>query len=299
METVNKVNNLSSKLRDLVKKSAPKNGQTIWFTSVRPNARGTTALPYDRIFDPWGQEEGTSIDGFIDIAYIVGRDPGKGPNGQPVDRLGRIQFNKPAGGRMSVKGGDKAGEQLFEYLFLTNQNRNNHPSKNQPDGAEWFVPGKQAVCYMEQPDKSADQKLEDNRKIRQAGNAIDAMPEEKLRDFALGLDLPGITRHSKENEIRVKLLAIASTVQGAERVLALDKDSSLAVKIDIKKAEKLNVIVFDAQLSVWKWVDGQDNICVVPPSGRKYEALVAFFLGKGSGVYKTVLQLLKSEQDKK
>ncbi len=300
MENVNLVNNLSPGLRKLVKDAMPKNGQTFWFVSVRPNARGTTVLPYDRIFDPFGGEDGNGD--YIDIAYIIGRDPGKGPNGRPQDNLGRIQFTKASAGRIGVRGGDKDGELKFEFMYLTNQLRNNAPTKEDPDGKQWFVPGKQQVFYMQEPEKTAAQKLEDNRKIRQAGAAIDDMPESKLRDFASGLDMTGITKFSSDDEIRVKLLQMANTVQGATRVLSLDKDTNLTMKIQVKSAEKLNIISFDQALSSWIWVDGQDTICVVPPGKTKYDPLVVFLLStKGSSTLKLLTQILnkESQEEKK
>lgn len=300
MENVNRVNNLSNGLRKIVRENMPKPGQTIWFTSVRPNARGTTVLPYDRIYDPFAKDEAgedDSVDGFIDIAYITGRDPGKG-TALPKDQYGRIQFNKASGGRMGLKGGNRADEILFEFLFLTNQLRNNGPSKENPEGARWFVRGKQAVCYMEQPEKTADQKLEDNRKIRQAGNAIDEMPEEKLRDFASGLDIKGITKMSSANEIRVKLLQIASTPAGAGRILTLDRDAALAVKIVIKAAERAGIIVKDTALSAWLWKDGGDTLCVIPSGAKAYEALINYLLNKGAESYKMIQNLLKAHEEK-
>ncbi len=294
-----KVNSLSEKLEKEVTKAMPRPGQMIWFISVRPNARGTTVLPYDRIFDPYAVSGDGEEGDYVDIAYITGRDPGKGPGGLPKDVLGRIQFNKPAGGRIGIRGGDRAGEQLFRYLYLTNQLKNNQPTQENPDGKKWFVPGKQAVCYMEEPDKTADQKIEDARKIRNAGQAIDDMSDSKLRDFAAGLDMKGITHNSTANEIRVKLLAIANTVQGAERVLSLDKDASLKVKIDIKEAEKLKIIRRNTELNTWNWVDGDEIICVIPPGKKAYDPIVAFFLGKGSESYRLVKQLADKERDKK
>ncbi len=294
-----KVNVLSEKLEQEVKRAMPKPGQMIWFTSVRPNARGTTVLPYDRIFDPYAPNtEGTEGD-YVDIAYITGRDPGKGPGGLPKDILGRIQFNKPADGRIGIRGGDRAGEQMFKFLYLTNQLRNNQPTQANPEGKGWFVPGKQAVCFMEEPDKTADQKIEDARKIRNAGQAIDDMSDSKLRDFAAGLDMKGITSGSTSNEIRVKLLAIANTVQGAERVLSLDKDASLKVKIDVKEAEKLKIIRRNSELRTWNWVDGDEVICVIPPGKKDYDPIIAFFLGKGSESYRLVKQLADKERKSK
>lgn len=296
MDNVKRVNNHSAKLLEKVNEFLPKKGQTIWFTSVRPNARGTTVPSIDRIFDPWGGDNGEGD--FIDIAYITGRDPGKGTTDLPRDILGRIQFTKSAGGRIGIRGGDRAGEVQFTYLFLTNFLKNNAPTKTDEDGKPWYVPGHPAICVMDEPEKSADQKLEDNRLIRQAGNAIDEMPESVLRDFALGLDMKGVTKHSSANEIRVKLLQMAATTDGAKKVLSLDKDTTLRMKIEIKEAEKFNIIEFDTQLSVWRWVAGGETISVVPPTVRKYDPIISFFLSKGAESYRIMLKLLAEEKSK-
>lgn len=299
MENVNTVNNISAELMKEVKAAMPKKGQTVFFTSIRPNARGTTVHPVDRIYDPYAgrDESGEYVGDYIDIAYIVGREPGKAGS-RPVDIMGRIQFNKRTAGRMGISAGNKEQEQLFTFLYLTNQLRNNGPSKDLPDGKPWFVHGKQQIFYMEEPEKTASQKIEDNRKVRQAQQAIDDMPESQLRDFAIGLEMKGITSTSSPDEIRVKLLGMAGSVAGAARVLSLDKDAALQVKIDIKAAEKAGVIVKNTGLGVWEWADG-GTVCVIAAGVNPYEALIPFFLGKGSAAYKTMKVLIAKPVDEK
>ena len=290
---MSKVNQLSKPLSKIVEDAMPKKGQTFCFVSVRPNARGTTALPYDTIYDPGAKED-------VDIVYITGAapvygvDPGtKQPSQEMkhVRNLGRIQFGKSKGGRIYVTGGKPNDEKLFRFLFLTNQLRNNV-------NKEWFIskPGRQPVCVLQEPAKSAEATLSFRRMVRQAGEAIDVLTEDQLREFASGLELPGVNKNTTADEIRVHLLKIAD--KSPDKILALDKDVTLRIKIDIKEAERLGIISFDDALSTYTWPDTGDQICVVPPNTKRADVITQYFLGKGSAVYETIRKLILKKKEK-
>ena len=289
---VNKWNNLSEKLRQVVREALPKQGQVLYFESLRPNGRGTTVLPKDRIFDPYAGENGE----YVDIAYITGSQPGSN-NGKEQDPnvYGRIQFRKSEGGTIPIRGGNRQDELKFTYLFLTNQNRTN---KGQP----WFVDpiGRKSCFRLVKASQDADAVIETERKIRMAGDKIDEMPDSRLREYAIGLDMKGITKFSSPNEIRVKLIKMTKTREGAERVMGLDKDVNIMIKNVLKAAEALNVVKRDTALGCFLWANGGDVICTVPPGKNAYQFMTEYFqTPKGSEVYKVISAMVDREQSRK
>lgn len=295
----NKTNNLSSKLREEIRKAQPKPGTVVWFTSTRPKARGTTVLSLDRIFDPWASSsvndkgETEYVGAYVDIAHVTGQEPGKTPGSTGRDIIGRIQFRRSDQGKIPVRGGNRADELLFQYLFLTNQNKTNLEKP-------WFVStGRGFAFEMDEPSKKASELLASKRNIRAAGNAIDEMADSELLDFAMGLDMSWVTPSTQPDEIRVALLRMAEVESGALKILNIDKDIALKAKIDIKKAEKAGIIKNDSALKTWSWSETGDTIVSVPPGQKPVDVLVSYLLGKGSDVYKFIkLQLEKDKPPK-
>lgn len=289
VNAVVKYNQLSEKLLAEVRQHLPKKGQTIYFESVRPKARGTTVLSHDRIYDPYKEE-------FVDIAYVTGNAPGKG------ETIGRIQFNKMGGGRLPITAGNKDHENKFIYMFLTNYRAENACDPKSKEPAPWFVgsEGRQAVFRLPSPKLSAQDKVRIDREIRFAKQAIDEMGENELRQFAIGLDMKGITQHSDPDEIRVQLFKIAESGdgRGAEKIRKLHTDSNLKANILIKEASKAQVIVYNSQLKTWEWVDGGESICVVPDGKKPYDAMITYLLSsKGTKVYEHISTLVEAKKN--
>lgn len=299
MEYVNKVNILSPELKARIKAALPKQGQVVYFESLRPKARGTTAVSIDRIFDPWHgkNDDGEFVGDYVDIAYITGRNPGKGAGEKPTDTYGRIQFrNRPDGGRIAIRGGNRGDELMFEYLFLTNQNQSNSLGK-----APWFVASEMRQPCFRTVQKSLDatQIVEKKRAIRQAGQIIDEMPDEKLREFAIGLDFKGINKFSSPDEIRVQLLKMADSDGGAERILGLDKNVTVKMKVCMKDAERYSVIKRDSALGFFVWGNSGEPICVVPPGKNLFEFTINYFLtDKGKISYDMIKTLVEQEKER-
>lgn len=278
MENVNKnYNQLSDVLRAELKKAMPKPGQVIWFESSRPKARGTTILGFDRIWDP-GANNGEGD--YIDIAYLPssGTDPKKS----------RIHFTISQMGKIGIHGGNKADELKFAFLYLTNVLKNNV-------GKPWYIqPVGGIMCRMLEPSQSAVDRNELRRKVRYAGDRIDGMPDGKLFDFAIGLEMKGINKHSNPEEIRDQLFKIAE--KDPEKILALDRNIEFKAKTIIRKAEQFGIVKRDAALGMLVWSDTSDPICAIPPDKNIYDSLVKFFLDKGAEVYSTIHALVDKKE---
>jgi hypothetical protein len=291
INAVVKYNQISPELLAEVRQFLPKKGQTIYFESVRPKARGTTVLPHDRIYDPYKKE-------YVDIAYVTGNAPGKG------ETVGRIQFSKLAGGRLQITAGNKDHENKFIYMYLCNFRAENVSDPKTKEPAPWFVAseGRQPVFKLPSAKLTAQDKIRIDREIRYAKNAIDEMGESELRQFALGLDMKGINQHSDPDEIRVQLFKIAESGEGrgAEKIKRLHTDSNLKANILIKEALKAQVLVFNAPLKVWEWADGGEAICVVPDGKKPNDAMITYLLSnKGSKVYEHISTLLEAKKNQK
>lgn len=273
------VNNYSAELRSAITKARPQKGQKFWFTSMKPGARGTTVLPYDTIWDPWVKDSsGKDIGAMIDIAYLTSSQPVWGDNRvgslKEIKNLGRIQFQKPSGGRLAITGGDPQSERLFEFMYLTGQVQNTQDK-------DWYAPrpGRSFVCKMQEPDKTDTQKLEFNRKVWQAGQLIDEMGESKLREFASGLEMPKYNKFTSPDSIKVYLVGIAGS--NPDKVLMLDKDENLKIRTLVKAALKHGIIVHDSQIGVYKWPESGDRICLIPPGEKPLAAIANYLLGDG------------------
>lgn len=293
-----KYNDLSSALAAEVRKFLPKKGQVIYFESIRPKARGTSVLPYDRIHDPYKGANGEGD--FVDIAYITGyTSPKPGEPSMPVFAGGRnIQFTRDMGGRIAIHGGNRDHENLFMFLYLTNQ-------RTQNSGAKWFVSaqGRHGIFKMVEPKKTAADQMKIKRDITKAMQVIDNLAGIKLREIALGLDLKGITEHSDEDEIRLQLAKIAEKPDGngAAKIINLENDEHVKAKTLIKHATRLGLIVRDDVLRIWVSPDTGDQICTIPPNMKADDALVTFFVDnkvKGGDWYRHLSQQVQSLRKK-
>ena len=279
VSAVVKYNDISDELKEIIRKALPQRGQTFTFMSVRPKARGTTVVPTDRIFDPWKNGTGE----YVDIAYEIGQEPGKGPI------IGRIQFTRTEGGVIQIRGGDRRDENLFAYLFLTNQREG---SVNEP----WHVKGRQQIFRLLKPAQTAAQKLEFERRIYMAMQDIDKMGDNTLRDFALGLDMKGINQFSSADEIRLKLYEIAK--KDPDKVRALSHDKMFEIKVLVKEAEKFGVIKRDDQLQQYVWPDSGETVCVASPGKELREALIMFLLSiNGQPTLELIQKLLRAKKN--
>jgi len=290
------VNNFSPQLREAINKARPKRDQTFWFVSKKPGRRGTTVLPFDTIWDPWAVEnEDGSFEGrMVDIAYLTSSVPAWGLNKvgslKDITNLGRIHFAKLDGGRLPIIGGNPTHERLFDFLFLTSQVENTKTK-------EWYAPkaGRSPACYMQEPDKTDDEKLDFNRKVRAAGDLIDSMPEGKLRELAIGLEMPKYNKFTSVGSIKVYLLGIANSKP--DKIMTLDKDESLKIKTLVKAALKHGIIVQNSQLGVYEWPENGDRICVIPPGEKAINAITNYLLGKGSKTREYISNLVAAKED--
>jgi hypothetical protein len=281
MSVTRKINEISPELAAIVNEARPKKDQTIWFESVRPKSRGTTVLPHDRIYDP-------GIEDFVDIAYITGTTPAKGPGGTAKENIGRIQFTRNDFGRMGIRGGSKKDDILFTFLFLTNQNATNQ-------GKPWFVEGNNLVFKQDEPKKRSADSIAFDRQVRQAMDSIDMMDRGKLIEIASGLDMDWVNDSTADDEIIRVLYDISKKNPG--KVLGLDKDVSLKMKSDVKDAERLGVIKKNDELQMWVWPESQERICSYQEGMSPADSMVAYFKGTGSKTYQYILQLNDREKD--
>jgi hypothetical protein len=282
MSEQRKLNDISPELKAIIAEALPKKGQTVWFESVRPKSRGTTVLPTDRIYDPGYKEQ-------IDIAYITGYEPAKGPGGVAKDTYGRIQFTRSEFCRMSVTGGNRNEETLFQYLFLTNQNQSN---MDKP----WYIAGSKAPIFkQDEPSKRASQSIDFDRQVRLAMDSVDRMSSAKLHEIADGLDLDWVKEHTEDDEIIRALYDIAK--KNPAKVINLDRDISVRMKADIKEALRLNIINKNDELQIWTWPETGDKICSFQPDKSPIESMVSYFMGSGTKTYQFLTKMIQSEKE--
>lgn len=290
-EQQRKVNEISDELAKIVRDAMPKRGQTIWFESIRPKGRGSTVKPYDRIWDPYLGDDGE----FVDIAYITGREPARGPGGVPRDVYGRIQFTRASHGRIGIPSGNKEAEQLFFFLFLTNQNGTNAKG-TEGEKREWYVAGSPIVFEQDKAAKKAEESIEFDRMVRQAQDAIDRMSESKVRDIALGLDIKVPRGSNSLTETIAVLYKIAK--KDPKKILGIDKDITVKMRAEVRKAEKFGIVKYSPELKIWEWPESGDKICTLNPARGPVDSMVAYFMASGGKTYKFMLELLeRAEKD--
>lgn len=292
MSELSKVNAISEELAKIVRDAMPKKGQTIWFESVRPKGRGTTVKPFDRIWDPYLGKDGE----YVDIAYIVGREPAKGPGGIPKDIHGRIQFTRSSYGRIGIPAGNKEAEQLFVFLFLTNQNGTNADKDENGDPKPWYVAGSPVIFTQDKSAQNAEASIEFDRLVRQAQDSIDRMDETKIKEIALGLDIRIPRGSNSVTETISALYKIAK--KDPKKILGLDKDVIVKIRSEVRRAEKLNIVKYNTELKIWEWPESGDKICQLNPARGPVDSLVAYFMSSGGKTYKFMLELLeRAERD--
>lgn len=288
METFN---NISPELAKKVNEARPKPGQTIYFNSLRPKAGGTTILPRDRIWDPYIKDEkGKDKGDWVDIAYITGQLPATGA--LPArHQFGTIQFRRISYNVIGVSGNNKADSVLFMYLFLTNYNKANI-------GKPWYAPSDGQGSYFEMvvPEKTAEEQNKFRRKRRQAEEKIDNMPDSKLLDFSLALELQGITEFSKMEEIRNKLYAIAD--KNPERIQNMDKDVNMNMKLLIKEAIKFKIWEEDKAKQLFLWADTKDYVFLMSPGQDLYAKTIEYLKSAGQDTYTLVKELIEKAKTK-
>ncbi len=285
-----KMNVLSPELSKIVNDARPKPGQVIYFASLRPQGGGTSVRNTDRIFDPFVKNEDGSKGAYTDIGYVTGQDPARGD--KPAQyRFGRIQFTKSSFNIMGISGKDRGQDTLFLYLFLCNYNKNNI-------GKDWYAPSEnQSVLFeMQVPEKSSADKNAFRRKVRMAGEKIDGMPESKLVDFALALELPRITQFSKMEEIRDRLYEIAE--KNPDKVMGMDKDVTLNMKLFIKEALKYGLWEEDKALKLFRWPETKEPVFLMTPGQDLYAETIKYLLNTGEDTYDLVKNLIDKRKEK-
>jgi hypothetical protein len=280
MEEVNKI---SPKLKAIVDAARPKKGQVIYFESLRPKAGGTNVPTRDRIFDPFLEEQ-------VDIGYTTGSLPARG-NMPPQLLFGEVKFKRGDGNIIPIYGDNTGGGDRFLFMFLTNYNKTNM-------GKEWYSPrdGQGFMFQMQIPEKTSAEKNAFRRKVRQAGEKIDVMPDSKLLDFALSLELPRITEFSKMEEIRDRLYEIAE--KNPDKVMSMDKDVNLNMTLFIKKAIKYNLWEENKALKLFVWPETKDPVFLMTPGQDLYGETIKYLLGTGQDTYKLVKNLIDKAEEK-
>lgn len=284
------VNRLSAELMKIVNDARPKKGQVIYFQSLRPTAGGTSVRNIDRIYDPWAKNEDGTRGSYTDIGYVTGQIPAMGAI-PARHNFGRIQFSKSSANIKGISGNDRADDTLFLYFFLCNYNKLNM-------GKPWYSPseGQMPLFEMMVPEMQAKEKNEFRRRVRQAGEKIDTMPDEKLLSFAMAMDMLGITEFSKMEEIRDRLYLIAE--KDPDKVMNMDKDVHTTMKIFIKEALKYGLWEEDKMLKLFRWPETKDPVFLMTPGLDLYTEAVKYLLGKGEDTYEMVSGLIHEKKAK-
>lgn len=293
------INVLSPELMKIVQAGKPKHGQTIYFESLRLQAGGTSVKSIDRIFDPyWDNGDGTKGRS-ADIGYVTGQQPAIGVT--PARHIfGRIQFSKSSGNIIGTSGNNRGDDSLFLFLFLTNLNKMNI-------GKPWHYPsdGQMPLFTQQVPEMAAKEANDYRRKMRLAGEKIDQTPTSKLLDFALSLDMKGINQFSDMEEVRNKLYLIAEGdpkrgIKGnPDRILNMDKDVNLNMKLFIKEALKYDVWAEDRALGLFVWADTREHVFLMTPGQDMYVEGVKYLMSKeGERTYSLVKGLIEKKKVK-
>ena len=261
-ETRVKYNQYSQKLRDEVMAHAPKPGQVIYFESAKKTEvkrNGVKLVQYptkvgippkDTILDPFTKE-------WVEIACIRSERDGT---------FEELAAYGAEGGRIACRGSVPNDLKIFEYLFLCNFNQTAKGSikKTRPNCG--------FLIEQVEPAKTAREKLEFKRKVRDAQEAVDGFGDSVLRSFAVGLNLHGITEFSDNDEIRIQLLDKAE--KNPDEILLFDRDFEKKFEIKVKRMEEKGIIEFASQK--WMWGDTQDVIFTVKVGEKKIDALKKF-----------------------
>lgn len=282
----------------LVNDARPKPGQVIYFESLRPQGGGTTVKPVDRIYDPWAKNEDGTDGAYIDIGYVLGQLPAMG-NLPARHNYGRLQFTKTTGNTIDISGQNRGDDTKFLFLFLTNQNMMN---KNKP----WYAPaeGYSIIFTQQTPALAAEDRNKLRSRIRAAQDKIDSTPNEKLLDLALALDMKNINQFSKMDEIRDQLHTIAegNPIKGIkpnpERIMGMDKDVNLNMKLRIKEALKYNIWREDRALKLFVWADTEEPVFATTPGSDLYNSAIKYFQGAGEETYNLLAGLIDKARKK-
>lgn len=274
------INKLSDRLREIVNKAKPQRGQTTYFRSIRPNSRGTSVIPMDLIYDPWGGPDGKGAE--VTIAYISGVSAPKELGEKPTPILGRIQFRKMDNGNsIAIRGGNSSDEKLFQYLFLTNQNlltRNKSilDALGLSEDESWYIPNTKGPAFtMDLPAKKAEDVLELERDYRDATRIIDEMPDDHLEMFAVGLGLTGIRKGATPDEIRVAMIQQVAR-KNPRTIITLHDNDTVKVRILIDRAQRKGII--KKTQNDWVMLDTDKSICFIPPATNPDEILRDYLL---------------------
>lgn len=247
---------------------------------IMPNSR--RVISTDRIWDPYKKE-------YVDIAFVVGQKPGI--TSKTEYTFGEIRFTRTNRGRISITGGNRAQERMLEYLWLTNLNEANREKDYhiKPEAGYKFK--------LINPKETAKVKVEKDRKMRLAKDAVDAMSEQKLREVAKGLQLSGVTQFSNTEEIVSELYQFAET--DPDLILRADDDVSLTLIAFVQDAAENGVVYYDGARSSWKWRETNEVICPGVP-GKSPEVSFKDFLvsDAGNAVLETLKQYLGKDKQK-
>ena len=289
-----KVNDLSPALMEIVNAAKPKQGQVIYFQSLRINAGGTTCPNKDRIFDPYAiNPDGKTKGRYVDIAYVEGQAHAQGDR-QAQYQFGEVKFRKTDGNLIGCSGNNRGGDGKFLFMFLTNHSKTNV-------GKPWYAPrdGQPLFFEMQIPELAAADKVKFRKRLALAINKIDEMPDSKLLDFALSLEMKGITEFSKMDEIRNKLGDIAE--KNPDKVMNMDKDINLNMKLFIKQALQYGIWEENKNLKLFFWPDTKDPVFTMSPGQDLYTKTIEYLLGNGTDTYdltKGLIEKAKAKLDK-
>lgn len=253
-----KFNKISDKLKEEIKKHAPKKGQVIYFEMVKKRKKPNGLIQFptsvripskDTIYDPFTEE-------WVDIAFLSSEKGGD-------KDIREIVFYGSEAGRKAIRGDVPGDIKLFSYLFLCNYN------KTAKGSIEKTRPNCGFLIEQVEPALTAKEKLKQKEIKRLAVEKVDEFPEYMLRDYAVGLKLPNITEWSDPDEIRLQLIEIAE--KKPDTILNFDKDFGKKFEIYVSKLEQKGVI--EHQSGKWVWGDTQDVIFTHQVGENKVDAL--------------------------
>lgn len=275
MAEIKKYNNLSKKLAEHLPKLKPDeklkfqlNGiyiDKITRKLVCPNSY--SILPTDRIYDPWGGEDGKGD--YIDLAYITGERPAKVDSSRDsIIQFGRIEFKAVQAGVVEIRGGRKDQEKLLALMFFNNRNTTNV-------GKPWFVkPVGKGIFHQIETTKKAKATLAGELKVDKAKDIITKMTTEELDLAAAGL-MPSTYHHQSHEERVLSLRAIASN--NPDKIIDLSKDVEVKTTAFIEECLKAHLIEMDKGREQFVWADDKTKICSIKAGTTPHNSLKRYF----------------------
>lgn len=216
-------------------------------------------------------------DKWVNIGYTLGDKMVVDSEGNEsyVPNFGQIKFIKSDQGKFVLLADRTDHVDIYYYMELTNYNATSvNPSRMDPQG-------RQPMFKRIRPDEKAGNKLEKDRMVRRAKEAIDIASFTELIELSVRFRQP-TSSEAEQDIMRELLYGIAE--DKPEKIINSLSDEAFIIKTLIKEAEELKVIVWSSEENKWFWTETQHAICSGTPGiNDPNESLLLFIQQSNDG----------------